>query len=91
MKLFAAEKKQDYLEALHQADMNVGKVPSDGAHATVTDIAPFLQYFQGIVANDAIPSLIDHRGDKRFAGHQHNCSPQTYCAAFGQELCREES
>ncbi len=47
-----SRKKQDYLEALHQADMNVGKVPSDGAHATINDIAPFLQYFQGIVANE---------------------------------------
>ncbi len=52
MTVIRSRKKQDYLEALHQADMNVGKVPSDGAHATVTDIAPFLQYFQGIVANE---------------------------------------
>ena len=52
MMVIRSRKKQDYLEALHQADMNVGKVPSDGAHATVTDIAPFLQYFQGIVANE---------------------------------------
>ena len=47
-----SRKKQDYLEALHQADMNVGKVPNNGAHATINDIAPFLQYFQGIVANE---------------------------------------
>ena len=47
-----SRKKQDYLEALHQADLIVGKVPSDGAHATINDIAPFVQYFQGIVANE---------------------------------------
>ncbi len=47
-----SRKKQDYLEALHQADLNVGKVPSDGAHASINDIAPFLRYFQGIVANE---------------------------------------
>lgn len=47
-----SRKKQDYLEALHQADLNVGKVPSDGAHANINDIAPFVQYFQGIVANE---------------------------------------
>jgi len=52
MIVIRSRKKQDYLEALHQADMNVGKVPSDGAHATINDIAPFLQYFQGIVANE---------------------------------------
>ena len=47
-----SRKKQDYLEALHQADLIVGKVPSDGAHATIKDIAPFVQYFQGLVANE---------------------------------------
>ena len=47
-----SRKKQNYLEALHQADMIVGKVPSDGAHATINDIAPFVQYFQGVVANE---------------------------------------
>lgn len=52
MIVIRSRKKQDYLEALHQADMNVGKVPSNGAHATINDIAPFLQYFQGIIANE---------------------------------------
>ena len=47
-----SRKKQDYLEALHQADLIVGKVPSDGAHATIKDIAPCVQYFQGLVANE---------------------------------------
>jgi Fic family protein len=47
-----SRKKQDYLEALHQADLNVGKVPSDGAHANIHDITAFVQYFQGIVANE---------------------------------------
>ena len=37
-----SRKKQDYLEALHQADLIVGKVPSDGAHATIKDIRPFV-------------------------------------------------
>lgn len=47
-----SRKKQDYLEALHQADINVGLTPSDGAHAELMDIAPFLQYFQGLVATE---------------------------------------
>ena len=47
-----SRKKRDYLEALHQADLNVGKVPSDGAHANINDITPFAHYFQGIVANE---------------------------------------
>lgn len=44
--------KQDYLEALHQTDLFVGSSPSDGAHAGITDIAPFLCYFQGVVATE---------------------------------------
>lgn len=47
-----SRKKQEYLEALHQADLNVGKAPSDGAHAGINDITSFVQYFQGIVANE---------------------------------------
>ena len=47
-----SRKKQEYLEALHRADLIVGKVPSDGAHATLNDIEPFVQYFQGLVANE---------------------------------------
>lgn len=52
MIVIRSRKKQDYLEALHQADLNVGKTPSDGAHAGINDIAPFVHYFQGIVANE---------------------------------------
>ena len=47
-----SRKKQEYLEALHRADLIVGKVPSHGAHATLNDIEPFVQYFQGLVANE---------------------------------------
>jgi Fic family protein len=47
-----SRKKQDYLEALHQADLNVGPIPSDGAHATLNEIAPFVRYFQELVANE---------------------------------------
>ena len=47
-----SRKKQDYLEALHQADLNVGSIPSDGAHATLNEITPFVRYFQELVANE---------------------------------------
>ena len=40
-----SRKKSEYLEALHQADLEVGPVPSDGAHADIKDIRPFLKYF----------------------------------------------
>lgn len=45
-----SRKKQEYLEALHHADLNVGAIPSDGAHAELKDIEPFLQYFTDLVA-----------------------------------------
>ncbi len=65
MIVIRSRKKQDYLEALHQADMNVGKVPSNGAHATINDIAPFVQYFQGIVANEIYNDylFVTHRNE----------------------------
>lgn len=45
-----SRKKSDYLEALHQADMLVGPVPSDGAHAWLKKIGPFMKYFNELVA-----------------------------------------
>ena len=46
-------KKQDYIEALHQADIVVGDNPSDGAHAQLTQIRPFLRYFKQLVLDEA--------------------------------------
>ena len=50
--------KQEYLEALHQTDMIVGAVPSEGAHASLNMIRPFLRYFEHLVAKE-IKSMID--------------------------------
>ena len=47
-----SRKKSEYLEALHQADLEVGPVPSDGAHAEIKDIRPFLKYFNDLVATE---------------------------------------
>ena len=44
--------KQEYLEALHQADMVVGIVPSVGAHANIKQIGAFLKYFEKLVAKE---------------------------------------
>lgn len=44
--------KSNYLEALHQADELVGAAPLDGAHATLQQIRPFLQYFKGLMAEE---------------------------------------
>ena len=47
-----SRKKNEYLETLHQADIEVGPVPSDGAHADIKDIRPFLKYFNELVATE---------------------------------------
>ena len=47
-----SRKKSEYLEALHQTDLEVGPVPGDGAHADIKDIRPFLKYFNELVATE---------------------------------------
>ena len=44
--------KQEYLEALHQADLVIGAAPSDGAHANIKQIGKFLKYFEKLVAKE---------------------------------------
>ena len=53
-----SRKKGDYLEALHRADLEVGPVPSDGAHAEVGDIRPFLKYFNELVATEVYNDVL---------------------------------
>ena len=47
-----SRKKSEYLEALHQVDLEVGPIPSDGAHANIQDIRPLLKYFTNLVATE---------------------------------------
>ena len=53
-----SRKKNEYLEALHQADLEVGPVPSDGAHADIKDIRPFLKYFNDLVATEVYNDVL---------------------------------
>ena len=50
--------KKEYLEALHQADLEVGTIPSDGAHASIKEIYPFLKYFNDLVATEVYNDVI---------------------------------
>ena len=50
--------KNEYLEALHQADLSVGPVPSDGARAQLRDIKPFLKYFNELVATEVYNDVL---------------------------------
>lgn len=47
-----SREKSKYLEALHQSDLEVGSAPSDGAHADIKDIRPFMKYFNELVATE---------------------------------------
>lgn len=47
-----SRKKQQYLEALHNTDLTVGAVPSDGAHASKRDIQRFLTYFTNLFVEE---------------------------------------
>ena len=47
-----SRKKQEYLEALHKADLVVGTIPSAGAHATIKQIGQFLKYFENLVIRE---------------------------------------
>ncbi|MDE6393050.1 MAG: Fic family protein [Muribaculaceae bacterium] len=53
-----SRKKSEYLEALHQADLEVGPVPSDGARADIKDIRPFLKYFNELVATEVYNDVL---------------------------------
>ncbi len=50
--------KSEYLEALHQTDIEVGPVPSDGAHALIGDIRPFMKYFNQLVATEVYNDVL---------------------------------
>ena len=53
-----SRKKSEYLEALHQTDIKVGPLPSDGAHASITDIRPFMKYFNNLVATEVYNDVL---------------------------------
>ena len=53
-----SRKKQAYLDALHQADMEVGPVPSEGAHAELKDIKPFMKYFTELVMTEVYNDVL---------------------------------
>ena len=52
MVVVRSRKKKQYLDALHRADLKVGKTPSEGAHADLNQIKPFRDYFTQLVAEE---------------------------------------
>jgi Fic family protein len=52
-----------YLNALHRCDLLAGTVPSDGAHATVGQIAPLVEYLATIVEKKLVLAVRFARGE----------------------------
>ena len=50
--------KQQYLEALHKADLIVGPVPADGAHASLKEIRPFHKYMDQLIAQEVANDVL---------------------------------
>lgn len=44
--------KHEYLEALHQSDLEVGEIPSEGAQAPLSKIKHFMRYFNSLVIEE---------------------------------------
>lgn len=44
--------KNEYIEALHQSDVEIGPIPSVGANAGIKQIRHFLKYFKGLVTDE---------------------------------------
>lgn len=57
MVVVRSRKKREYLDALHQADLEVGSLPSDGANATLDQIKPFSDYFRQMMADEISMSI----------------------------------
>lgn len=58
MVVVRSRKKNEYLEALHQTDLEVGLVPYDGAHAGIREIRPFLKFFNELVATEVYHDVL---------------------------------
>ncbi len=54
--------KNEYLEALHQSDLEIGTSLSEGAHASLDKIRHFLRFFKGLVASE-LKYNIDFAGE----------------------------
>ncbi len=58
MIVIRSRKKGEYLEALHQTDIEVGPIPCNGAHAEISDIRPFMKYFNQLVTTEVYNDVL---------------------------------
>lgn len=57
MVVVRTRKKADYLEALHETDLLTGNSPSEGAHAEINEIKPFLRFFTGMILEEVTADI----------------------------------
>lgn len=59
MMVIRSKNKKAYLNALGQADVKVGPIPADGAHASLNSITPFVEYMKNALTSD-IASVLEY-------------------------------
>ena len=64
MMVIRSKKKRAFLNALALADANTGPIPSDGAHATISQIMPFAEYMEDALVADISVIIEFLSGDK---------------------------
>lgn len=87
MLVVRSAKKQDYLEALHKADMKVGVIPSVGAHAALENILPFYTFMEKAAALDIETNIMFLR-DKAENIWWHNGEKITFRSPNTPKLLR---
>ena len=51
MLVIRTDDRQNYLKVLHQCDLLTGKIPYDGAHATLQQTKPLIDYISAVLEN----------------------------------------
>ena len=64
MMVIRSKNKKAYLSALGLADVAVGPIPANGAHASLKSIAPFVEYMEAALTADISSMLEFLSGDK---------------------------
>lgn len=52
MVVVPSKTKDKYLNALNKCDIVIGQIPADGAHATLEQIRPFVDYFESLAQSE---------------------------------------
>ncbi len=56
--------KNNYLTALNRCDVAIGSIPSDGAHADLSQIAPFVEYMSKCLERALVISIKGAKGER---------------------------